>query len=783
MAGLLTNESAQVALATLRNINKNLASVQQQISTGKSVANARDNAAIFAVATTIESDAESFKAISQSLSLGNSTVNVARVASEQITTILRDIKDLTVAAQEENVDRATIQKDVSRLIDQVNSIVGAAQFNGLNLVAGKGDVDFLSSIDRSAGTVTPSTIEVSRQNLQTNVGTLGTGPAVGALNIATGGEVTGSAASGSINAGIAGVAADPAVGLLTLTGAARASDATLTLTGPNQANTNATVTFSDPGATVLGSGNTVSLTIGGQTYTATEGQNGVTTLDNALDRISTLITANTPALPSGVTVSFDNANNIFTVTNANLSTVGLSAGGTQSAATTIGGDFGGGNINAAAPAGRLLSGDRVTVVVGSQSFSADYSVGNSITNIDQALANIATQINNAAAAPGSLVSNVAATAGNGATNTATLRLVNDRNEALAFSVAVTNGANPAVGPFSSAVAGAYSNGSVNAKSASNLNTGEQVEVTVGGNTFTVAANGTTITNIDQAVAQIATNIGSTINGVSVAAGSGTSNSTTLELTNRNGSSVAFSARVLTAGNNAINTFTTTLTGEQAGGATVNAGVLAVAADPTEASFTLSNATALVNGDGFRLSIAGRNLDFVFDGATTVSNAASSIVNQINQAKITGVTATLGNNGSFSVANATASSVAFTTSTASDGTAAGGLSVLNGFSVDPTGTGAEKDAALTARLADIETAIQASTGAAATFGSAQKRFDIQEDFVTSLIDSLRLGVGALTEADIEEASARLQSLQVQQQLGIQALSIANQQPQAILALFR
>jgi flagellin len=422
------------------------------------------------------------------------------------------------------------------------------------------------------------------------------------------------------------------------------------------------------------------------------------------------------------------------------------------------------------------------VVVGSQTFSVDYSVANSITNIDQAITNLASQINTAAAASGSLISNVTATAGNGTSTTATLRLVNDRNEALAFSVAVTNGANPAVGPFSSSVAGAYSNGSVNAKSASNLNAGEQVEVTVGGNTYLATANGTTITNIDQAIANIAGQI-TNISGVSVAAGSGTSNSATLELTNNNASSVAFSARVLTAGNNVINTFTKTLTGEQTGGTTVDAGVLAVAGDPTEASFTLSNATALINGDGFRLGIGGKNLDFVFDGTTTVANAASSIVNQINQAKITGVTATLGNNGSFTVTNATAASVAFTTSTASGGTAAGGLSLLNGFTVDPSGTGAEKDAALTARLADIESAIQASTDAAATFGSAQKRFDIQEEFVTNLIDSLKLGVGTLTDANIEEASARLQSLQVQQQLGIQALSIANQQPQAILALFR
>ena len=66
---------------------------------------------------------------------------------------------------------------------------------------------------------------------------------------------------------------------------------------------------------------------------------------------------------------------------------------------------------------------------------------------------------------------------------------------------------------------------------------------------------------------------------------------------------------------------------------------------------------------------------------------------------------------------------------------------------------------------------------------EKRLDIQNEFTNKLIDSFKAGIGALVDADLEEASARLQALQVQQQLGIQALSIANQAPQNILALFR
>ncbi|MEM9099184.1 MAG: flagellin, partial [Pseudomonadota bacterium] len=74
-------------------------------------------------------------------------------------------------------------------------------------------------------------------------------------------------------------------------------------------------------------------------------------------------------------------------------------------------------------------------------------------------------------------------------------------------------------------------------------------------------------------------------------------------------------------------------------------------------------------------------------------------------------------------------------------------------------------------------------AQAVFGTAENRLEIQNEFMSTLIDSFKSGIGTLVDADLEEASARLQSLQVQQQLGTQALSIANQAPQSILALFR
>ena len=76
-----------------------------------------------------------------------------------------------------------------------------------------------------------------------------------------------------------------------------------------------------------------------------------------------------------------------------------------------------------------------------------------------------------------------------------------------------------------------------------------------------------------------------------------------------------------------------------------------------------------------------------------------------------------------------------------------------------------------------------TDAATALGASKARIGIQQDFVKSLMDAIDRGVGQLVDADMNEESTKLQALQVKQQLGIQALSIANTSSQSILSLFR
>lgn len=176
MASILTNTSAMVALQNLRTINSNLVDTQNQIATGKKIATAKDNSAIWAVSKVLESDVSAFKAISDSLNLGDSTVAIARQASETVSDLLTELKGNIVAAQEENVDRSKIQADIDATVEQINSIVSAAQFNGLSLVQGTEEATILGSLQRSsAGTVTASDISIARNDLTTDAGVYNSG--------------------------------------------------------------------------------------------------------------------------------------------------------------------------------------------------------------------------------------------------------------------------------------------------------------------------------------------------------------------------------------------------------------------------------------------------------------------------------------------------------------------------------------------------------------------------------------------------------------------------------
>ncbi|KQU64773.1 flagellin [Aminobacter sp. DSM 101952] len=100
-----------------------------------------------------------------------------------------------------------------------------------------------------------------------------------------------------------------------------------------------------------------------------------------------------------------------------------------------------------------------------------------------------------------------------------------------------------------------------------------------------------------------------------------------------------------------------------------------------------------------------------------------------------------------------------------------------------GTLFANDAQISQMLSVVESALKDMNTAATNLGAAKNRIELQKAFTSSLMDSIDRGVGQLVDADMNKESTRLQAIQVQQQLGIQALSIANGNSQTILSLFR
>jgi len=213
MSSILTNNGAMVALQTLKSINSDLGKTQSMISTGKSVASAKDNSAVWAISKVMESDVKGFKAISESLSLGESTVAVARNGAEKITDLLNDIKGKIISANEENFDGEKLQTDLSALRDQIGSITGAAQFNGLNLLdntesgdladalknIGSGNVNILSSLDRGAdGSVKSSSITAGKQDLGLGASEFSAATGIAATALAVSGAAAANGGSATI---------------------------------------------------------------------------------------------------------------------------------------------------------------------------------------------------------------------------------------------------------------------------------------------------------------------------------------------------------------------------------------------------------------------------------------------------------------------------------------------------------------------------------------------------------------------------------------------------------
>lgn len=121
----------------------------------------------------------------------------------------------------------------------------------------------------------------------------------------------------------------------------------------------------------------------------------------------------------------------------------------------------------------------------------------------------------------------------------------------------------------------------------------------------------------------------------------------------------------------------------------------------------------------------------------------------------------------------------TATAATPGTAA----ATDGYAVSSLNVVGHTDEQLEQMLTVVDQTLAEMANAATAIGAIKKRVDLQKDYTSNLMDSIDRGVGQLVDADMNKESTRLQALQVQQQLGVQSLQIANSYAENILLLFR
>jgi flagellin len=906
---ILTNQGAMVALQTMKSINKNLSMVQDSISTGKRVATSKDNAAIWAISSVMESDVSSFKAVTDSLALGQSTVSVARNASEQVKDSLIEIKSKIIAAQEENVDRDKIQADVDAIRSQIKSIVGASQFNGLNLLKGSEDLEVLSSLDRSQnGSTTTSTINVEAKSLDSGtnaVSVVGTS-IVAATNVAGATVTAAFSSSGNTNEATVtdgkGTLGKFTNGTQTITfGTDTALDEGDTLKLRFSDGTNsfdvtytqtATSTAQTTGEEVAkqlslayaafaardSQGNTVSIDTGTanvftsvgeydkstKTYTAAEGNfvftNGAVGTADALNTLSLSENAGvltvTNLRDTAVSVTAEDLNDFTQTSLTDVALLGDNDTGAGSATDNqLQVTTGAYTLDIAVSTGDGIQKDdtyavkinqdgattdnnALTITLSNarltESQMADtikrafdaFKTGNFLTSstsytgsdtlVTYGGAAGKLNINGATVAltyvdAGAVTTEAAFKStlqGTGsaddfdATNGATGQVVFSNNTASVFGVStdITIGSASTAAQLDIGSAANYATASVAATPVATVaagTVGKYLTVDVNntanqvGDTLSVTLEGVNLdsNNVAQPItytttngnteAQTATGFAAAINTALAASGvkdvvASTRTGGLIDIKNYNITTTKDVSK-LSVTNELTTAAVATLADGTTAATTIAAGatnkVNFAATKPTKGdtySVTVGSTTAKYTArKGDSLNDIGKNIegllklkssDNITVDFTTVDDPAS-----------TGSVLTVKNNGTSAISS-------FSATVKSGGTAGGGLELLDQINV----TDSKK---AEGSLDLIEGLISVAIDAASSYGSSEKRLESQQTFISKLTDSLKSGIGSLVDANLEETSARLQALQVQQQLGTQALSIANQAPQSILSLFR
>jgi flagellin len=182
-----TNKAALTALQNLNRTNDELADTQNRVNTGLKINNAKDNAAVWAIAQGQRADIGALSAVTQSLQRANSVAEVSLSAGETISDLLVQMKEKVVAAMDTSLDtasRTALNSDFRAILSQITKVVQNSKFDGANILSDTGgNIQFLADADAT-----------SRLTLQTQTLALGGGN----ITVTAASQITTAVQAGSV---------------------------------------------------------------------------------------------------------------------------------------------------------------------------------------------------------------------------------------------------------------------------------------------------------------------------------------------------------------------------------------------------------------------------------------------------------------------------------------------------------------------------------------------------------------------------------------------------------
>jgi flagellin len=165
-----TNKAALTALQNLNKTNDELSSVQDRVNTGLKIGNAKENAAIWAIAQGQRADIGALGAVRLSLERANSIAEVSLTAGETVSDLLVQLKEKVVAAMDTSLDtnsRTALDSDFKAILRQITQVVQNSAFDGANLFSGTGgDIQFLANADATSKlTLSTRTLSLGGSNI------------------------------------------------------------------------------------------------------------------------------------------------------------------------------------------------------------------------------------------------------------------------------------------------------------------------------------------------------------------------------------------------------------------------------------------------------------------------------------------------------------------------------------------------------------------------------------------------------------------------------------------